>query len=137
MKKSILYSIISLIPFVAFAQAVPQITDFKSLINFILYYLNLLMPLVFGLMFLIFVWGIVISIKNSDDPEGIKKGKKFMVVSVVVFFVALSFRALYTFIADDIFGADGANGGMIPLLDRTKLEGVLPAESGGDDNNDQ
>jgi len=108
-------------PLFAMAQNAPE--DFKDLITFALFYVNKLIPIIFMMTFLSFVWGMALFIRHSDNEDGVKNGKRVMIVSVIAFFVALSFRASYMFLADNILGPDV---GGVPLINRARLNEVVP-----------
>ena len=103
--KKILATISTLIPnAIVFAQAPGKPTTFAELINLAVYYIGRLIPLTYALIIAVFIWGIALFIMNSDNEDGIKKGKSFMFWAVIALFVAFSFQALVYFVGDNILG---------------------------------
>lgn len=100
MKQKLFIIALSLLPVLSFAQTRPD--DIKSLVAFLLFYINKLIPIVFMMTFVVFIWGMATFIRKSDSEDGVKNGKRLILVSIIAFFVALSFRSLFTLIAEDL-----------------------------------
>lgn len=98
--KYILFSLALLIfvPSVALAQAFGDIgqffQDIATLIN------NTLVPLVFGLAFLLFLWGILQTfILGAEDEEKRTKGRSYMLWAIIGFVVMASLWGIVNLIA--------------------------------------
>lgn len=80
-------------------------TDFKSLVAFIIDIINLLIPALFGLLFLYFVWKIIDAwVINAADEGKRKEGKQFAVVAVLVFVLMVSAWGIVALIRKSVFG---------------------------------
>lgn len=89
---------------VAFA----AITDFSSLVNTLLWYIQLLVPFILALTLLVFLWGIFKLVFSNDSDKAIEEGKKFMTWGIVSLFVMVSVWGLVrvltkTFFNDQFF----------------------------------
>jgi hypothetical protein len=68
--------------FPASAYAAPS--DFKGLVAQFLSIINLLIPLLFGLSLVVFIWGIANAwIIGGGDEEGIRKGKQIALAGII------------------------------------------------------
>lgn len=61
--------------------------------------LNLLLPVVVTLALLLFIWGLVIFIKNAGNEEGRKEGKRRMGWGIVAIFVIITIWGIVRLIA--------------------------------------
>jgi hypothetical protein len=81
------------------------ITDFKSLVNFLVNFIELLIVLVFALTFLAFMWGIVSGwIFGAGDEEGIKKGKDVATAGVIALVIMVSVWGIVYLFKTSLFG---------------------------------
>jgi hypothetical protein len=90
--KKITFNILSIVasgmPILAFAAAP---TDFQSLVSMFTDLIGILVIVVFGLTFVVFIWGIIKSwIINGGEAEGIKEGKHIVVVGIIAFVIMFS-----------------------------------------------
>ena len=74
--------------------------------------LNQLVPIAVTLALLVFIWGLVIFIKNSGDEEAKKEGKRKMGWGIVTLFVIISIWGIIKFIAGEF---DIGLGGTIDI----------------------
>ncbi len=74
-------------------QTAAAITDFKSLVNALIYDINLLIPLLFGLAFIAFAFGVIRYI-YSANTEKIQDARKFIIFGIIGIAVMLSVWAL-------------------------------------------
>ncbi len=87
MKKFLLTISMSLLPMVAFAAA---ITDVESLINVVGNLMNKIAPLIIGVAFLYFIWGVVKYVTAGADEEEQKAGRNMMIYGIIALFVMTS-----------------------------------------------
>ena len=80
-------------------------TDFKSLVVFIIDFINVLIPTLFGFLFLYLVLKIVDAwVIHADDEKKREEGKKLVLVAVLVFVLMVSAWGIVAFIKQSIFG---------------------------------
>lgn len=85
MKKVAIASALGLMPFMAFA--VENLTDLFDLVTSLM---NSAIPLIFGLAFLYFIWGLVKYVYAGGDEKARKEGTNMIIWGVVIIFVMLS-----------------------------------------------
>lgn len=105
---------------------------------------DLLIPVVFGLILLAFLWGLAKFVYSADSEEGRKQGKSIMIGGVIALFVASSIWGIIEFMQQELGiggrfsqpapGAPGASPesdprGALQQI-REDLEPVFPAEQG-------
>lgn len=93
MKKFAIYSLALLIPAIAFAQSPTQtIESAQSLSSWIIDFINnILVPLIFALSFVVFIFGIFrYFIAGAADPEKRKSGRDIMIYGIVGFAVMIT-----------------------------------------------
>ncbi len=67
-------------------------TTYSGVVNFVIDFINLLIPAIFALIFGFMVWKVVDSwVLHADDPGKVAEGKLFAVTAVLVLVVMLSF----------------------------------------------
>lgn len=80
-------------------------TDFESFVNVIVSFINLLIPLLFAVVFLYLMWKIIDAwILNVGDETKRSDGKKYVIAAVIAFFVMLSAWGIIAIIRNAIFG---------------------------------
>ena len=87
-------------PLVALAQTPGNFREFAALVINII---NILIPLVFGLTFLMFLVGVSWYIFSPGSEDNIKKGRQVMVWGIVILFVMLSIWGLVNLLANSFF----------------------------------
>lgn len=104
------------IPVLTFAQADFNLagSNFKSLIGYILSIINVLVPMLSGLAFIVFFWGLSKFILNSGKPEEIKNGRNYMMWAILALFILFTFRTIITLVSGDL--ELGGNGQVVPHL---------------------
>ena len=125
MKKYIQYiigsSALALVPFISFAQvtqtrgSAQAINTLDDLAGQVLVFINgTLVPLVFAIAFLVFIWGLFryLIAKGADD-ESRKSGKNLMLWGLIAFFVMVSVWGIVN-IAVGTFNLDNSVDGVIP-----------------------
>ena len=83
-----------LVPFIGYAAGTGATADlswFQSIINGVNTLVNTAVPVVFGLAFLMFLWGMFTTfILGGGDEEKQKKGRQLMVYAIIGFVVMLA-----------------------------------------------
>lgn len=80
-------------------------TTFKGLVGVIIDFINILIPVLFGLLFLYIIWKIVDAwIINAGNETKREEGKQMAVIAVVVFVVMVSAWGIVALIKQSIFG---------------------------------
>jgi hypothetical protein len=107
-------------PMFAFAQAPGELTPVRDFLVRIVTFINgTLVPLVFALAFLVFIWGMFKTfILGGSDPGKQEEGKQLMLYAIVGFVIMVSLWGIVNLLADG-FGFRQANIGTIPDVDLT------------------
>ena len=80
-------------------------TSFKEIVDFVVSFINILIPAIFGLVFLYLVWKIIDSwVIHADDSKKVDEGKQYAVTAVVAFVVMVSVWGIVNLIKQSIFG---------------------------------
>ena len=91
------------LPSIVFAVETP--TDFRSLVGIFINLLNLIIPLIFGLTFIVLIWGITKAwILNVGDQAEIDKGKKLVVAGIIGLVVMSGIWGILALFRSSIFG---------------------------------
>lgn len=101
-----LYSFLALtaFPLVSFAQN-PTPTTFGGLVNNILEVINIVIPAIFGVVFLIIVWKIVNSwIINGADPTKRQEGRQLVPIAIIVFVLMMITWGVIALLRNTFFG---------------------------------
>ena len=114
-----------LIPTVTMADFDLGSLNFKTFIDEILSVINIIIPILFSLAFIVFFWGLSKFILHSNNAADIEKGKSYMLWSILALFTLLTFRAIISLVATDL---DIGNGNTTPVL---RTNGVTPVTGGG------
>jgi len=66
-------------------------TTYEGLINAVIGFINVLIPAMFALLFLYFIWKMFDSwVLHAGDPTKIQEGKTFAITAILVLVVAMS-----------------------------------------------
>lgn len=85
--------------------AAPAPTDFKSFVGLINGLITIIIPLIFTLTLLTFMWGVIkVWILNGSDADEIDKGKKLAVAGIVAFVVMSSIWGIVSLLRWSFFG---------------------------------
>jgi hypothetical protein len=106
MKKYLLLPsiVIAGLPMVTMAAQAP--TDFASFVSLINGIINILIPLIFTLTFIVLMWGVIKSwILNGGDASEIEKGKKIVVVGIIALVVMSGIWGIIALLRYTFFGA--------------------------------
>jgi hypothetical protein len=80
-------------------------TTFSGLVKFVVDFINILIPAMFGLVFLFVVWKIIDAwIIHAGDDKKLEDGKRLVTTAVVVFVLMVSTWGIVTLIKSTIFG---------------------------------
>ena len=94
-------------------------SNFKGVISELTGIINLINPILVGLAFLAFFWGLSRFILNSNKPDEIKDGKKYMIWGIVALFVLLTYRAIVSLISAELEIGDSKNPPFLPEVPYT------------------
>ncbi len=91
-----------LVPLFAAAQITPSTTPttFAGLVGIFLNIISLLIPLVAGLSFIVFLWGLSRFIISAGDEKARTSGKQLMIWGVIAFFVMSSVWGIVIVVAN-------------------------------------
>lgn len=88
------------VPFLSSAQA-PQ--DFKGLVGIFLSIISFIIPLIFGLAFLMFLWGITRAwILGGGDEKSVTAGKQIALAGIIGFVVMVGVWGIVALVRDSI-----------------------------------
>ena len=93
--------IVLLVPNIIFAFDLGSST-FKSTIGYVMEMIDILIPILSGLAFLFFFWGLSQSILNSDKPEEIKKSRSKMLWGILALFILLTFKTIIGLVSTEL-----------------------------------
>ena len=78
-------------------------TNFSELVDIFLDLTRTALPVIFGLAFLVFLWGLAKFIfRIGGDEKAVGEGKSLMVWGLIALFVMMSFWAIIAFVYRDI-----------------------------------
>lgn len=96
-------AITSLIPVMALVlPAVTYATTLDDIILKVKTWVGTLIPIVFALCLLVFIWGLVTFIASSGNEEARTQGKQRMLWGIIALFVAASIWGVVAFIGDSL-----------------------------------
>ena len=85
--------------------AYAQPRSFKELVNVFVGIINLLIPLVIALTFIVFLWGIVQAwILGGGDETKVTQGKQIAIWGIIVFVVMIGVWGILALIRSGLFG---------------------------------
>lgn len=107
--KKILFANIILaiaIPTLTFAISlgVKNDTTFGQVLGYVNEMVNILIPILETVAFIVFFWGLSKFILNSNKPAEIENGKKYMMWGILALFILLSYTAIIGIIKGELFG---------------------------------
>jgi hypothetical protein len=80
-------------------------TSFKGLIDGIIGFINILIPALFGLVFLYVVWKIIDAwVINAGNEQKREEGKQMAVAAVFIFVLMISAWGIVALIKQSVFG---------------------------------
>lgn len=79
-------------------------TTFKGLVDFIIGFINILIPALFGVLFLYIVWKIIDAwILHADDDSKREEGRRLVITAVLVFVLMISTWGIVAMIKQSLF----------------------------------
>lgn len=80
-------------------------TTFEGLVNEILGLINIIVPLIFGIVFLFLIWKIIDAwIINAGDEKKVEDGKKYALTAVIVMVLMISVWGIVNMLRSSLFG---------------------------------
>lgn len=90
--------------------------NFKGVIDEVISYINILVPILYSLCFIAFFWGLSKFILNSGSAQEVQKGKTYMIWGITALFVLVSLRVIIGILARELDIGDSNN---IPVIKTT------------------
>ena len=114
-KLLVLFSFTLILPLVSFAQNTPpaDLAGFFGIITSLLG--NAIIPLIFTIAFMFFVWGVVQYVLYPDDEGKKEKGRQFMIWGLIALTVMFSVWGLVSILT----GTFGIDTSIVPHLPET------------------
>jgi len=97
------FSLFALTPMLAFAQGNSDLGNVEEFIESIGELVNLLIPIVFALALLFFLWGLAKYIFAAGNEEAKESGKRIMIWGIIALFIMASVWGIVAFL-QDLFG---------------------------------
>ncbi len=108
--RSIIYHLSSIIYLILPSLAFAFPTNVKDFVdNYFFKTFSILTPILVGIAFLLFFWGVAKFILAAGNEKELVTGKKFMIWGVLALFILTSFWAIMTFLSNQ-FGFSTCNG---------------------------
>jgi succinate dehydrogenase hydrophobic anchor subunit len=80
-------------------------TTFSELVKFVIDFINILIPAIFGLVFLYVVWKIIDAwVIHAGDDTNLEEGKRMVTTAVIVFVIMVSTWGLVALVKSTLFG---------------------------------
>lgn len=100
---SFFVSLILLFPGLSFAASTP--TTYSGFVGLILDIINIIIPTLFGFLFVFFIWKMIDSwVIHADDPQSRENGRKYAISAVFVFVLMVSAWGIVEMIKTSFFG---------------------------------
>ena len=77
-------------------------TNFRSVVNYIIEIIKVLIPVLFILSFILFFWGLSRFILSSGSTAENEKGKSYMIWGVLALFVLLTSMAIIRLVSNEL-----------------------------------
>lgn len=82
-----------------------RITDFGSLVAYIIELINLIIPVIFGLILVVIIWRLVSAwIINGGDEAKVKEGKQTAIVGIIVLVILSAVWGILNLLRSALFG---------------------------------
>lgn len=103
MKYLALCSMLASIPYFTYAITAPR--DFRGVVSLILSYVQLAIPVIFGLTFIVISWGVVRAwIINGGNEEQVGEGKMIVLWGVIGLVVMVGLWGIVALLRSSFFG---------------------------------
>ena len=80
-------------------------TTYQGLVEFIIDFINILIPTIFALLFVYVVWKIIDAwVIHAGDESKVEEGKQLVVAAVIIFVVMISAWGIVAMIKQSVFG---------------------------------
>ena len=80
-------------------------TTYAELVQFIISLINIIIPALFGIVFVYFIWKLIDAwVLHADDPKKREAGKQYAVAAVIAFVVMVSAWGIVVLIDQSLFG---------------------------------
>lgn len=80
-------------------------TDFKGVVLFVIDFINILIPAIFGVLFLFIIWKIIDAwVIHAGDEKKREEGKRLVTVAIIVFVLMVSAWGIVKLIKTSVFG---------------------------------
>ncbi len=89
-------------------------TGIAYFIDYLIYIVTLIIPLLLGLAVLVFMWGIVKFIAHAEDEKTHEEGKQLMVYGMIGLFVIVSLWGIVGFLHESLGLTSFATLGSLP-----------------------
>mgnify|MGYP003424363703 FL=1 len=89
-------------------------TGIAYFIDYLIYIVGLVIPLLLGLAVLVFMWGIVKFIAHAEDEKTHEEGKQLMVYGMIGLFVIVSLWGIVGFLHESLGLTSFATLGSLP-----------------------
>lgn len=101
-KNIILIALLIIVPALTFGASFSLAgANFKGVVDEVISYINILVPILYSLCFVVFFWGLSKFILNSGSAPEVQKGKTYMIWGVTALFVLISLRAIIGILAKE------------------------------------
>jgi hypothetical protein len=74
-------------------------TDLSSFVDIIIDLINTLNPILYGMAFLVFFWGVAKFILNAGNEKELANGRQFMAWGVIALFILVAFWGIIQFLS--------------------------------------
>jgi len=118
---TVVFVLMALVPLFAFAQTAGNLTGVSNFFRNIINFMNgTLVPAIFALAFLVFLWGMFKTfILGGSDEDKQKEGKQLMMYAIAGFVIMVSLWGIVNLVAQG-FGFQGKQIQDIPNLPTTR-----------------
>lgn len=80
-------------------------TDYKSLVGLFIDIINIIIPTIFGALFVFFIWKVIDAwVINAGDEQKREAGRNYAIVAVIIFVVMVSVWGIVAMLRQSIFG---------------------------------
>lgn len=82
-----------------------SITDFSSLVNYIVELINLIIPIIFGLIVIVLAWRLIDAwVLNGGDTAKVAAGKQTAIIGIIVLVILSGVWGILNLLRDSLFG---------------------------------
>lgn len=100
-------------PTFVFAQFSLGNSIFRGVVFEFISILQILIPIMVAVAFIVFFWGVSKFILNSSKPDDIKNGKNYMMWAIIALFVLVSFRGIIALLVGEFGFTTSSVGGVL------------------------